>query len=85
MGIAPSPEANLPNISFSGAMLVYAARQIEAGAYSDLSELVLAALCRLMDEDGTVSFNILQQELATAVGRVTEEVDPRELLLHPQE
>lgn len=74
----------MPNISLPEAMQEYAERQVAAGVYANLSEVVRAGLRRLMEEDGAVAFYLLRRELAEAAAEPTEEVDLRALLLAPK-
>jgi antitoxin ParD1/3/4 len=74
----------VPNISLPDAMQDYAERQVEAGVYANLSEVVRAGLRKLMDEDGATAFYLLRRDLASAAAEPTEEVDLRGLLLDPR-
>lgn len=74
----------MPNISLPDSMQEYADRQVEAGIYANLSEVMRAGLRKLMEEDGAAAFYLLRQELAEAVNEPTEEVDLRDLLLAPR-
>ncbi|WP_172292605.1 type II toxin-antitoxin system ParD family antitoxin [Pseudoruegeria sp. HB172150] len=71
----------MPNISLPEAMQDYAERQVEAGVYANLSEVVRAGLRKLMEEDGATAFYLLQRDLREAAGEPTEDVDLRKLLL----
>ena len=71
----------MPNISLPEAMQEYAERQVEAGVYANLSEVVRAGLRKLMEEDGAAAFYLLRRDLAAAAAEPTEEVDLRALLL----
>jgi antitoxin ParD1/3/4 len=71
----------LPNISLPEAMQEYAERQVKAGVYANLSEVVRAGLRKLMEEDGAAAFYLLRRDLAAAAAEPTEEVDLRALLL----
>jgi antitoxin ParD1/3/4 len=73
----------VPNISLPDAMQEYAERQVRAGVYADLSEVVRAGLRKLMDEDGATAFYLMRRDLAAAAAEPTEEVDLRSLLLDP--
>jgi antitoxin ParD1/3/4 len=64
-------------------MQEYAERQVNAGVYANLSEVVRAGLRKLMEEDGATAFYLLRRELTEAATEPTEEVDLRELLLGP--
>ena len=75
----------MPNISLPAAMQDYAERQVQAGVYANLSEVVRAGLRKLMDEDGATAFYLLKRDLAAAAAEPTEEVDLRALLLSPRE
>ena len=71
----------MPNISLPDAMLDYAERQVEAGVYANLSEVVRAGLRKLMEEDGATAFYLLRRDLGAAITEPTEEADLRALLL----
>jgi antitoxin ParD1/3/4 len=73
----------VPNISLPDAMQEYAERQVRAGVYADLSEVVRAGLRKLMDEDGATAFYLMRRDLAAAAAEPTEEVDLRSLLDPP--
>lgn len=75
----------MPNISLPEAMQEYAERQVQAGVYANLSEVVRAGLRKLMQEDGAVAFFLLRRDLGAAAAEPTEEVDLRALLLAPQD
>lgn len=75
----------MPNISLPKAMQDYAERQVEAGLYANLSEVVRAGLRKLMEEDGAAAFHLLRRDLAAAATEPTEEVDLRALLLDPRD
>jgi len=74
-------EAVMPNISLPDAMQDYAERQVEAGLYANVSEVVRAGLRKLMEEDGAAAFHLLRRDLAEAIESPTEEIDLRALLL----
>lgn len=71
----------MPNISLSEAMEDYAQRQVDAGVYSNVSEVVRAGLRKLMEEDGAAAFYLLRKDLQDAIDSPNEEVDLRDLLL----
>ena len=71
----------MPNISLSQAMEDYAQRQVDAGVYANVSEVVRAGMRKLMDDDGATAFYLLRKDLADAIASETEEVDLSELLL----
>ncbi|WP_245883856.1 type II toxin-antitoxin system ParD family antitoxin [Hasllibacter halocynthiae] len=71
----------MPNVSLPIAMQDYADRQVEAGVYANLSEVVRAGMRRLMEEDGAAAFYLLRRDLASARAEPSEEIDLRELLL----
>lgn len=73
----------MPNISLPEAMQEYAERQVQAGVYANLSEVVRAGLRKLMEEDGATAFYLLRRDLVAAAAEPTEEVDLRDLLLNP--
>lgn len=74
----------MPNISLPEAMLDYADRQVAAGVYANLSEVVRAGMRKLMEEDGATAFYLLRRDLAERAAEPTEEVDLRALLLDPK-
>ena len=53
----------MPTISLPDPMQNYAERQVEAGVYANLSEVVRAGLRKLMDEDGATAFYLLRRDL----------------------
>ncbi|MEM7530047.1 MAG: type II toxin-antitoxin system ParD family antitoxin [Pseudomonadota bacterium] len=71
----------MPNVSLPEAMLDYAERQVEAGVYANLSEVVRAGMRRLMEDDGATAFYLLRRDLSEAAAEPSEEVDLRALLL----
>ena len=71
----------MPNISLPEAMQDYAERQVEAGVYANLSEVMRAGMRKLMDEDGATAFYLLRQDLNAAMSEPTQEVDLNDLLL----
>ena len=71
----------MPNISLPDAMQEYAERQVEAGVFANLSEVVRAGMRKLMEEDGATAFYLLRQDLHKAMDAPTEETDLRDLLL----
>lgn len=75
----------MPNISLPEAMQDYAERQVQAGYYANLSEVVRAGLRKLMEEDGATAFYLLRRDLGAAVAEPTEEVDLRTLLIDPRD
>ena len=72
----------MPNIAIPDAMQDYAERQVAAGIYANLSEVVRAGLRKLMDDDGATAFYLLRRDLELAEAEQTEEVDLRTLLLN---
>jgi len=72
----------MPNISLPESMQDYADRQVAAGIYANLSEVMRAGLRKLMEEDGATAFYLLRRELAEATAAPTETVDLRDLLLN---
>ena len=56
----------MPNIHLTKPMQEFAASQIEAGAYANLSELVRAGLRTLMERDRARAFLMLKAELNEA-------------------
>lgn len=71
----------MPNISLPQAMQDYAERQVDAGVYANLSEVVRAGMRKLMEEEGATAFYLLRQDLNRAMDTASEEVDLRALLL----
>jgi antitoxin ParD1/3/4 len=71
----------MPNISLPDAMQDYADRQVAAGVYANLSEVMRAGLRKLMEDDGATAFYLLQRDLETAAAAPSEDVDLRALLL----
>lgn len=71
----------MPNISLPDAMQEYAERQVEAGVYANLSEVVRAGLRKLMEEDGAAAFYLLRRDLMAAAQEPSEDTDLRALLL----
>lgn len=71
----------MPNISLPDAMQDYAERQVEAGVYANLSEVVRAGMRKLMEDEGATAFYLLKNDLAAALNEPTQEVDLREMLL----
>lgn len=74
----------MPNISLPDAMQDYVERQVDAGVYANLSEVVRAGLRKLMDEDGANAFYLLRHDLQAAANEAAQEVDLRDLLLNRQ-
>lgn len=56
----------MPNVSLTDAMQDYAQRQVDAGLYGNLSEVVRAGLRRLMEDEGASAFERLRNDLAKA-------------------
>jgi len=71
----------MPNISLPEAMQDYAERQVDAGVYANLSEVVRAGMRKLMEEEGATAFYLLRKDLGDAMAEPSEEVDLRALLL----
>lgn len=57
----------MPNVSFTDPMEKYVQKQLESGAYANVSEVVRAGLRLLMEKDGARQFYTLKAELETAV------------------
>lgn len=70
----------MPNISLSEAMEEYAQRQVDAGVYANVSEVVRAGMRKLMNEDGATAYYLLRKDLTDAMNEPTEEIDIRQLL-----
>lgn len=71
----------MPNISLPDAMQEYAERQVEAGVYANLSEVVRAGMRKLMDDEGATAFYLLRKDLQDAMTEPTQSVDLRDTLL----
>jgi len=56
----------MPNIHLTGPMQEYVQRQIQSGAYSNLSEVVRAGIRVLMEKDGARQFYTLKADLERA-------------------
>ena len=57
----------MPNVHLTAPMEAYVKRQIESGAYANLSEVVRAGIRLLMERDGARQFYALKAELEHAV------------------
>lgn len=71
----------MPNVSLTEQMQEYADREVAAGAYSNVSEVVRAGLRRLMEDDGAAAFYRLRRDLEARMAGPTMEVDLREIIL----
>ena len=71
----------MPNVSLTRQMQDYADRQIEAGLYGNLSELMRAGVRKLMEEDGAAAFELLRRDLDRRMAEPTIDVDLRAALL----
>lgn len=69
----------MPNVQLTDAMQDYAERQVKAGAYANVSEVVRAGMRKLMQEDGAAGFYRLKQELEEAIAEPVVDVDLDEL------
>jgi len=56
----------MPNIHLTDPMQEYVQRQIQSGAYSNLSEVVRAGIRVLMEKDGARQFYTLKADLEQA-------------------
>ena len=70
----------MPNVHLTKPMQDYADRQIQSGAYANLSEIVRAGMRTLMEKDRARAFLALKAELEQAVAEAErgeyEEFDP---------
>ena len=57
----------MPNVHLTKPMQDYADRQIQSGAYANLSEIVRAGMRTLMEKDRARAFLALKAELEEAV------------------
>lgn len=57
----------MPNVSFTNPMEEYVQKQLESGAYANVSEVVRAGLRLLMEKDGARQFYALKAELEASV------------------
>lgn len=58
----------------------YAERQVEAGLYGNLSEVVRAGLRRLMEDDGAAAFELLRRDIVKRMQAEPVEGDVRDLI-----
>jgi antitoxin ParD1/3/4 len=65
----------MPNVQLTEAMQDYAERQVKAGAYANVSEVVRAGMRKLMDDEGALAFYHLQQQLHDAMQGPDEDAD----------
>lgn len=56
----------MPNVYLTEPMQDYVQKQIESGAYANLSEVVRAGIRLLMDRDGARQFYLLKADLEQA-------------------
>ena len=56
----------MPNVHLTPQMQEFAEREIAAGAYANLSEVVRAGMRKLMEERGAAAFHKLKLELEEA-------------------
>jgi len=72
----------MPNVSLTGQMEKYVQKQLDAGAYANVSEVVRAGIRLLMEKDGARQFYALKADLEAAVMDAEEgnfsAFDPRE-------
>ena len=59
----------MPNVSFTEPMEDYIQKQINAGAYANVSEVVRAGLRLLMEKDGARQFYALKAEVESAIAQ----------------
>ena len=71
----------MPNVSLTDAMQEYADREVAAGTYANVSEVVRAGMRKLMEEDGALAFYRLRQELRARMEEPTLEGDLRQIVL----
>ena len=57
----------MPNVSFTGTMEKYVQKQLDTGAYANVSEVVRAGLRLLMEREGARQFYALKTDLEAAV------------------
>ena len=62
----------MPNIHLTPQMQSFAEREIAAGAYANLSEVVRAGMRRLMEERGAAAFQALKRDLEEQVREIKE-------------
>ena len=60
----------MPNIHLTKPMQDYVDRQIQSGAYANLSEVIRAGVRTLMERDGARQFYALKSELEEAADEV---------------
>ncbi len=70
----------MPNVSLTDQMQDYAQRQVDAGLYGNLSEVVRAGIRRLMEDEGAAAFEHLRRDIARRMEEPTDEADLHELL-----
>ncbi len=70
----------MPNVALTRQMQDYAERQVEAGLYGNLSEVVRAGIRRLMEDEGAAAFERLRRDIARRMEQPTEEADLHDLL-----
>jgi antitoxin ParD1/3/4 len=68
----------MPNVELTPQMEEFVEREVAAGAYGDVGEVVREAMRRLMEERGAADFFRLRRDLVAAAAEPTEEFDPRE-------
>lgn len=57
----------MPNVSFTDPMEKYVQKQLKAGAYANVSEVVRAGMRLLMEKDGARQFYALKADLEASV------------------
>ena len=71
----------MPNVHLTKPMQDYADRQIQSGAYANLSEIVRAGMRTLMEKDRARAYLALKAELAEVLAEVERgdyvEFDPK--------
>ena len=65
--IGHKTENFMPNVHLTKPMESYVQRQLDAGSYANLSEIVRAGIRLLMEKDGARQFYALKSELEKAV------------------
>ena len=70
----------MPNVQLTETMQDYAERQVRAGVYANVSEVVRAGMRKLMETDGASAFYALRRDLQDAMGQPDQEIDLDDLL-----
>jgi len=56
----------MPNVSFTDPMSHFVQKQLDTGAYANVSEVVRAGLRLLMEKEGARQFYVLKSDLESA-------------------